>query len=51
MGVAENFDEQESTAIQWKETKRGKGRVSKRSSGKQSATIQNVPKLTAVSHT
>jgi hypothetical protein len=50
MGATGNFDEQRSTNIEWKETKRGKGRVSERGSGKRNASI-SVPKLTAVSHT
>jgi hypothetical protein len=49
MGAIEKFDEQKSCHVEWKKTKRGKGRVAERSSGKQSGTI-NVPKLTAVSH-
>jgi hypothetical protein len=50
MGAAENFDEQKSIPIEWKETKRGKGRVAERGSGKQHAS-NDIPKLTAVSHT
>jgi len=50
MGAIEKFDEQRSCPVEWKKTRRGKGRVAERSSGKQSGA-NNVPKLTAVSHT